>query len=170
VGADRLLQRETFDIVERREPVSMRIYLDVCCLNRPFDNRAQDRIRLEAEAVLTVLNHCHQQRWTLLGSEVVAFEIAEIPDDDRRQRVELLAAIAGTVIRVDQATTRRAMELGAMGFHAVDALHLACAEKGKADVLLTTDDRVLQKASRHRSLMTTTVANPVHWLIKEVKQ
>lgn len=28
-----------------------RIYLDVCCLQRPFDDQRQTRIRLEAEAV-----------------------------------------------------------------------------------------------------------------------
>jgi hypothetical protein len=33
----------------------LRIYLDVCCLNRPFDNQVQDRVRLEAEAVLAIL-------------------------------------------------------------------------------------------------------------------
>lgn len=148
----------------------MRVYLDVCRLNRPFDDHAQDRIHFEAEAVLTILNHCHQGRWTLLSSEVVDFEIAEIPDADRRQRVELFASIAGTSIRVDQAATRRAMELNALSFQAVDALHLACAEKGKAEVLLTTDDRFVQKASQHKSVLKTTVANPVHWLIKEVKQ
>ena len=27
-----------------------RIYLDVCCLNRPFDDQSQDRVRLDAEA------------------------------------------------------------------------------------------------------------------------
>jgi len=25
----------------------MKIYLDVCCLNRPFDDQVQDRVRLE---------------------------------------------------------------------------------------------------------------------------
>jgi hypothetical protein len=33
----------------------LRIYLDACCLNRPFDDQTQERIRLESEAVL--LNH-----------------------------------------------------------------------------------------------------------------
>ena len=32
-----------------------RIYLDVCCLNRPFDDQAQERVRLESEAVKSVL-------------------------------------------------------------------------------------------------------------------
>ena len=32
----------------------MRIYLDNCCLNRPFDDQSKMRIRLEAEAVLFI--------------------------------------------------------------------------------------------------------------------
>ena len=31
------------------------IYLDVCCLNRPFDDWSYDRNRLEGEAVITIL-------------------------------------------------------------------------------------------------------------------
>jgi len=27
-----------------------RVYLDLCCLNRPFDDQTQERIRLETEA------------------------------------------------------------------------------------------------------------------------
>ena len=27
-----------------------KIYLDTCCLNRPFDDQTQDRVRLEAKA------------------------------------------------------------------------------------------------------------------------
>ncbi|MBI3410260.1 MAG: hypothetical protein HY040_18120 [Planctomycetes bacterium] len=33
----------------------MRIYLDACSLQRPFDDRSQPRINVEAEAVLTIL-------------------------------------------------------------------------------------------------------------------
>ena len=32
----------------------MRIYLDVCSFNRPFDDQSQLRIRLEAEAKLKI--------------------------------------------------------------------------------------------------------------------
>ncbi|MDF2439948.1 MAG: hypothetical protein JWN98_932 [Abditibacteriota bacterium] len=35
----------------------MKIYLDVCCLKRPFDDQGQDRIHLESEAVLLILAH-----------------------------------------------------------------------------------------------------------------
>ncbi len=33
----------------------MRIYLDNCCYNRPFDDQTQERIHLESEAILTIL-------------------------------------------------------------------------------------------------------------------
>jgi hypothetical protein len=36
----------------------MRIYLDLCSIQRPMDDHAQDRIRLEAEAVLGILVLC----------------------------------------------------------------------------------------------------------------
>lgn len=32
----------------------MRIYMDNCCLNRPFDDQSKIRIRLESEAVLFI--------------------------------------------------------------------------------------------------------------------
>ena len=34
----------------------IKIYLDSCCFNRPFDELSQDRGRLESEAVLTILD------------------------------------------------------------------------------------------------------------------
>jgi len=36
----------------------MKIYLDVCCLCRLFDNHSDTRVRLEAEAVLEILKRC----------------------------------------------------------------------------------------------------------------
>ena len=38
-----------------------RIYLDVCCLNRPFDDQSQPRIRLESETILIILAQCEQK-------------------------------------------------------------------------------------------------------------
>ncbi|MEH1827566.1 MAG: PIN domain-containing protein [Nostoc sp.] len=45
----------------------------------------------------------------------------------------------------------RARELNELGFKNYDALHIACAEVGNADILLTTDDRMLRLAARCRN-------------------
>ncbi|MGH7801827.1 MAG: PIN domain-containing protein [Thermodesulfobacteriota bacterium] len=113
----------------------MRIYLDVCCLNRPFDDRTQDRVRLESEAVLTIFSRGQTENWILLSSEVVDIEISKIPEDDRKQNVSFLSSISQSYIIIDTDTEKRAIELGELGFKSFDALHLACAEKGKADIL-----------------------------------
>jgi len=63
------------------------IYLDVCCFNRPFDEQTHERIHLEAEAVLLILEGRQSLKWRLLGSEAIDFEISQIPGEEREQKV-----------------------------------------------------------------------------------
>jgi hypothetical protein len=60
-----------------------RIYLDVCCLNRPFDQQSQARIRLETEAILEIINYCQAGTWTLITSNVLEAEINQTPNKER---------------------------------------------------------------------------------------
>jgi predicted nucleic acid-binding protein len=57
-----------------------------------------------------------------------------------------------------------------MGFHAIDALHLACAEAGGAEVFLTTDDHIIQLASRLSVRLRVGVRNPLTWLSEVMEQ
>ncbi len=34
----------------------MKLYLDICCFNRPYDDQTQARVRLETEAVILLLS------------------------------------------------------------------------------------------------------------------
>ena len=70
-----------------------KVYMDVCCLNRPFDDQTQDRIRMESEAVLMILNRCLTD-WILVRSEVIDYEISRIPDDERKNGVGILTSIS----------------------------------------------------------------------------
>jgi hypothetical protein len=62
----------------------MRLYIDLSCFNRPFDNQSQERIRLETEAILTVLTRVVEGKETLLWSSVMSFENSKHPRPDRR--------------------------------------------------------------------------------------
>jgi len=141
-----------------------KIYLDVCCLNRPFDDQNQSRIRLESEAILIILAQCEEGRWEWVGSEAVGWETSKSPDPERRQRVQLLASHAHHTVSVGQSETARAQEIQAWGIKAFDALHLACAESGQVDVFLTTDDRLLRKATVYAKQLRVRVENPLTWL------
>lgn len=142
----------------------MRVYLDVCCLNRPFDDQTQDRIRLESEAVLLVIGHFSDKDWQWISSDAVAIEVEQNPDGERRHRVQRLASSALAIVHVEQEQLVRSQELVVLGFSSLDALHLACAEAGSADIFLTTDDRLLRLAVRVASQLKVRVANPLRWL------
>ncbi len=146
----------------------MKIYLDVCCLNRPFDDQAQDRIRIESESILTILNYCLSKKWQAVGSEVVDIEVSMIPDNEHKQKVSILAIVARARIIVDEKVKNRAIELENLGFKPFDALHIACAEKGNVDVLLTTDDSFLRRALRNDMELKVMVKNPVNWLMEVI--
>ena len=145
----------------------MKVYLDVCCLNRPFDDQVQDRIRLEAEAVLLILTRLEAGEWRWIGSEVLEFEIEQTLDPERRFRVKLMTTYVPDTVLVEQTEIARAQRLEALGFHPFDAMHLACAESGGADVFLTTDDQLLRLAFRLSRQLRVRVENPLTWL-KEV--
>jgi predicted nucleic acid-binding protein len=140
----------------------MKIYLDVCCISRPFDDQTQDRIRMESEAVLAILKRCLLD-WTLMGSEVVDYEISRVPDAERRRKLERIASISIEKIIVDEAIVARALEIENLGLRATDALHISCAER-YADIMLTTDDEILRAAMRSNSNINIKVVNPVRWL------
>lgn len=142
----------------------MRIYLDACCVNRPLDDQSQDRIRLEAEAVLLILAHVEAGEWEWIGSGVLDFEIARIPDSERRLRTQLLLRSARPGAPLSDEIGRRASKLASMGLSAVDALHVAVAEASHVDVFLTTDDRLAGAARRLGSDIALRIRNPLAWL------
>jgi hypothetical protein len=141
----------------------MKIYLDVCCLNRPFDDQNQPRIRLEAEAILFILHHLHLRDWEWFGSDALALEIDQTPNLERRNSLWLMAAKVHHWIAIQSIEANRSQQLEQLGFHAMDALHLACAESATANIFLTTDDKLLKLATRLSPQLQVTVANPVFW-------
>lgn len=105
----------------------MKVYLDACCLNRPFDNQSQPRVRLEAEAISLILEKLHQSEWEWVGSEILLHEVGQNPDLETRQRVLSFASLAHQVIEITEKTLKRAEELETSGFDSYDAIHLASA-------------------------------------------
>jgi len=146
----------------------MRIYFDTCALNRPFDDRDQQRIAVECEAMLILLQLIEQGSLEFVSSEAVVREVERTPDESRRVDLFELLRLAHSNLLMTVDVTRRAAELSAMGFKTFDALHVAMAEGGGVDVFCTTDDR-LAKRCRALSGLRLRVMTPIE-LIKELEQ
>ena len=71
-----------------------KIYLDTCALNRPFDDQAQARVRLETEAVEHLLKAVTDGRLEWIVSDVILFEVGRCPDEARRERLGTLCRVA----------------------------------------------------------------------------
>jgi predicted nucleic acid-binding protein len=140
----------------------MRIYPDVCCLCRPFDNHNDTRIRLESEAVLAIIRRCSLD-WDLITGTAVLYEISSINDPVKKSHVIQLTGRAREIIRVDANLLLRADMIEKTGIMGMDAIHLACAEKAGA-VFLTTDDEVNRIMKAHSQDISMRVDSPLHWL------
>ena len=68
--------------------------MDVCCLNRPFDDLSQDKVYFEAEAVLSILFRCEKGEWKLISSGIIDYELAKLTDINRLERIQSLYNVA----------------------------------------------------------------------------
>jgi len=147
-----------------REPgnVSVLLYLDLNCFNRPFDDQNQDRIARETTAVFSILQRIIEGVDRLAWSAVLDFENAQHPLVDRRTEIGRWAQRAVRNIAINEQIATRAQELTQAGFGALDAAHLACAETASCDYLLTCDDAMVRRAQR--VALTLRVYNPLTYL------
>jgi predicted nucleic acid-binding protein len=136
----------------------MRIYLDCCSIQRPFDEKSQPRVAVEAEAVLVILTMCESNQLTLISSEALQFEIGRIPDQGRKEEALAILKIANETVVLTPELEALARRLQASGMKPLDALHLASASISKADFICTCDDKFLKKAQNFDGLNTTAVS------------
>jgi len=146
----------------------MKIYLDVCAIQRPLDTPEHLRIALEAEAVLGILALCEAGKIDLVSSDALDYEIRRNPHPLRREYALAVIKQAKEHIPLSAAIEQRAEQLTTQGFQPLDALHIAFAEAGQADYFCTTDDKLLKKARRTTTIKVKTVS-PLD-LVKEIEQ
>jgi len=139
----------------------MRVYLDNCCYNRPFDDHAQVKVLIETLAKLTIQQQMREGAIEYVWSEVLDFEVGQSHFIDRKMQILPWAAGAAVHVELDEGIRHRAKEFEAVGVKAMDSLHLACAESAGCDWFFTTDRGILNKA---KSLTSMRVANPVEFV------
>ena len=144
----------------------MRIYLDMCSIQRPLDTKSQPRIAVEAEAVLGVLMLCEAGQVDLMTSD--AFELERNPHPVRKEYALKVLSNAAVFVHTESQIEERARALLEEGIKPVDALHLASAVEAKADYFCTCDDRFLKRAKAVDTGQTR-VVSPLE-LITEVTQ
>jgi predicted nucleic acid-binding protein len=146
----------------------VKIYLDLCAIQRPLDTPDHVRIVLESEAVLGIIAFCDNGQIELLSSEALLYEGEQSSLPTRKEHTLAILEKAKSIINVAKKETLRAEKIMSFGLKPLDALHLALAETGKADYFCTCDDKLLRNAKKVEDLMVK-VINPVD-LIQEIEK
>ena len=126
----------------------MKIYLDNCCFNRPFDDQSQIRIRIETEAKLKIQEEIRAGKIQLIWSYILDYENNRNPYIERNVRISGWKKYAIQDIEENPEVLKTANLLNQIGIQKIDSLHISCAVFSKYDYFLTTDDKILQRADQ----------------------
>lgn len=139
----------------------LKIYLDNCVFNRPFDDQAQIRIKLETEAKFYIQSQIKQARVVLVWSYILELENAHNPFVERQSAIAQWQTLAHMDISETTTVLRTAHSVQALGLKSKDALHIACAIEAAADYFITTDDLIIKKL---REFSEIRVVNPLDFV------
>ena len=139
----------------------MKVYLDNCCYNRPYDDQSYLRISLESQAKLYVQHLIREKKLDLVTSYVLDYENSRNPNASRRDTISDFFENAVEHIGSDKndEILPIAKKIQATGVKTADSCHVACAEYAGCDYFLTTDDRILKYHSDKTRIM-----NPVQFI------
>ncbi|MDE0317363.1 MAG: PIN domain-containing protein [Candidatus Poribacteria bacterium] len=149
---------------------NLKIYLDTCCLSRLFDNQTQERIQQETQAIAAIIGF-FATNWQWVISDFLMVEVLKNPNSNQRNMIKDLLNYAHHTVYVSEQEVLKAIHFELLSFKIEDALHLACAERGNADVFLTTDDKLVRKTKsvQARNKLSVQVENPYTWLQEVLK-
>ena len=146
----------------------MKLYFDICCYSRFYDDQGQLKIYMESEAILNIINVSKQNNDEIFGSPALDLEIDQIEDIEKRDKIKYF--YEQTITQKPDYTENvfdRVKELAdKTKIRTLDSFHLSFAEINSIDILLTTDAR-FEKACSKMDLKIK-VINPIKYLMEAI--
>ena len=140
----------------------MRIYLDSCCFNRPYDNQSNQRVSMETKAIQLVQNEIRNGNIDLATSYILRYENDKSPFLVKKTYIEdFIQKYSSVYVTSDREADMVSIAKSIIdtGVKQYDAYHVACAILAKCDYFLSTDKRLLKFKTNDINLL-----NPVDFL------
>jgi len=145
----------------------MKIYLDNCCFNRPFDDQSQLRILLESEAKLKIQENISLGTYDLVWSYILDYENNKNPFKERQKQIGKWRGYSKEDVVESKSVLEFANVIMSKGIKKIDALHIACAIEAGADYFLTTDDGIIKKSTMIKNIK---IIDPIGFIKEEVSK
>ena len=143
--------------------ISLKIYLDNCCFNRPYDEQVQPKVVLETMAKLYIQKHIQDQKLKLVWSYVLRYENSQNISEAKRDAIAKWEKLSCEFIGRSDEVYQLANKIETTGIKAFDALHIACAIKANCDYLITVDKSMLKYQNDK-----IVICNPIEFVNMEV--
>lgn len=140
----------------------MRVYLDNCCFNRPYDDQSHIKITLETQAKLYIQDLIKSNQIELAASYMLLYENFQNPYEMKKKAIyAFLRNNTSVYIDHDKAdkVNDLALQIIETGVKNKDAIHVASAILSGCDYFLTTDIRLLKYRTDKIELL-----NPVDFI------
>jgi len=122
----------------------LRLYLDICVYNRPFDDQTQPRIAIETQIFIMLLAMISDGRFDLVNSFALEYENSKNPDIENMLKISDFLEYSSDYVSYDEEILNRSLELEKHGLMGMDAVHIACSEKASVDFFITCDDKLIK--------------------------
>ncbi len=140
----------------------MKIYLDNCCFNRPYDDQNQLKIELETKAKLFIQSLIVNGKVDLVISYILELENDDNPFEIRKSAIQDFFKYAKEDINESSGLLKIAEEIKETGIKTKDALHIASAIATNCDYFISTDIRLLNFNDTRIKII-----NPVDFVMKK---
>ena len=142
----------------------MKVYLDNCAYKRPFDDKSQLTIRMEAEAKLRIQEEIRNGVYELTWAYMNEFENNDNPYDDKREAIGAWEHIAVHICPPSAKILARGKQIQhTTTIRSKDSLNIACAIESGCGYFITTDIKLLNKAGLFSEIE---IINPIDFIRK----
>jgi len=126
----------------------LKLYLDMCVFNRPFDDQSQPKIMIEAQIFIMLMDMMSEGVFDLVNSFALEYENSKNPNVENMMKISDFMEYSKEHIHYSEDILDRSLEFEKLGLSGMDAVHIACAEKANVDFFVTCDDRLIKKLQR----------------------
>lgn len=125
----------------------MRIYLDMCCYSRQFDEDSAEKISVEAKNVIKIQKEIVQKNLELVTSFMLHYENYRKKNFDEREKIDFfIKSNRKFYVGIDSVESLKvfANNFVSQGLKLKDAYHLASAVFANCDYFITFDKKLLK--------------------------
>ncbi|GHV23256.1 hypothetical protein FACS189494_11110 [Spirochaetia bacterium] len=123
----------------------VRIYLDHCAYNRPFDDQNNIKNQLETTAKLHIQDQIKQGKYELIWSYMSDLENNNNPNIENKNSIQQWEKIAKYKCKSSENILERGKKIERLRIRSKDALHISCAIESQCEYFITADGGLTNK-------------------------